>query len=140
MSNKERRIAPRKNCAIPIHFRSFTREYVPATGGVAAYNGGSKEVRASRAQMGYQETIVGGTFNLSERGIGFKSPLKFSVGETVEMYFTLPRELTGRRPEEVRCNARVVHIENKADALGMTAVGAEVERFEPLNVQRSWEN
>jgi hypothetical protein len=58
----------------------------------------------------------------------------------VEMYFTLPRELTGRRPEEVRCNARVVHIEGNADALGMTAVGAEVERFEPLNMQRSWEN
>ena len=140
MSNKERRIAPRKNCSIPIHFRSFTSEYVPVSVGVGARNGSPRESRFSRAQMGYQETIVGETFNLSERGIGFKSPLKFSVGETVEMYFTLPRELTGRRPEEVRCNARVVHIESKSDALGMTAVGAEVERFEPLNVQRSWEN
>lgn len=140
MSSKERRIAPRKNCTIPIHFRSFTSEFVPAAVGVGARNGSPREGRQSRAQMGYQETIVGETVNLSERGIGFRSPLKFSVGETVEMYFTLPRELTGRRAEEVRCNARVVHIENKADALGMMAVGAEVEQFEPLNVQRSWEN
>jgi REP element-mobilizing transposase RayT len=44
------------------------------------------------------------------------------------------------RPEQVRCNARVVHVDNKADALGMKTVGAAVERFEPLNVGRSWEN
>ena len=142
MSNKERRIAPRKACAIPIHFRSFTSEYIPtgAGVGVAASGGSSRRGRFAEAQASFQETVVGETVNLSERGIGFKSPLKFSLGETVEMYFTLPRELTGRRPEEVRCNARVVHIESKADALGMTAVGAEVERFEPLNVGRSWEN
>ena len=142
MSNKERRIAPRKNCSIPIHFRSFTSEYVPAGVGVgvAASGGSSRRARNVQAQTNYQETVVGETFNLSERGIGFKSPLKFSLGETVEMYFTLPRDLTGRKPEEVRCNARVVHIENKADAMGMTSVGAEVERFEPLNVGRSWEN
>jgi hypothetical protein len=140
MSSKERRIAPRKACAIPIHFRSFTSEYVPAAVGVAASGGSSRQDRSVKAQPTYQETIVGETFNLSERGIGFKSPLNFSVGESVEMYFTLPRELTGRKPEEVRCNARVVHVDNKMDAQGMKAVGAEVERFEPLNVGRSWEN
>jgi hypothetical protein len=140
MSSKERRLAPRKACAIPIHFRSFTSEYVPAAVGVAAAGGSARQNRSVKAQPTYQETIVGETFNISERGIGFKSPLRFSVGESLEVYFTLPQELTGRRPEQVRCNARVVHVDNKADPQGMKTVGAAVERFEPLNVGRSWEN
>jgi len=140
MSKKERRIAPRKACAIPIRFRSFTSEYVPAAVGVASSGGSAKEIKVARQRASYQETIVGEAVNISERGICFRSPLKFSVGESVEMFFTLPRELTGRRPEEVRCDARVVHIQNQSDAVGMTGVGAAVERFEPLNNAHNWAN
>jgi len=140
MTSKERRLAPRKPCSIPIHFRSYTSEYAPAAVGVAAAGGSARQERSSKGQSTYQETVVGETFNISERGIGFKSPLRFSVGESVEMYFTLPQELTGRRAEQVRCNARVVHVDSNADALGRSAVGAEVERFETTNVGRAWEN
>jgi hypothetical protein len=56
------------------------------------------------------------------------------------MYLTLPRELTGRSAEEVRCSARVVHVESRVDQLGMRGVGAAVERFEPLVAARNWGN
>lgn len=93
-----------------------------------------------RSQPRSQDAFEGETVNLSERGIHFKSPLQFSIGESVEIYLTLPRELTGRSPEEVCCDARVVHVENEFDAQGMTGVGAQVERFEPLNYKRNWAN
>ncbi|HYL68659.1 MAG TPA: PilZ domain-containing protein [Candidatus Limnocylindria bacterium] len=107
---------------------------------VAAAGGLARENRAIRSQTRNQDTFEGETVNLSERGIRFKSPLQFSVGESVEIYLTLPRELTGRSPEEVRCDARVVHVEDEFDAQGMTGVGAEVERFEPLKHSRNWAN
>lgn len=140
MSNKERRSSPRKTCTIPVRFRSIAHEYAPAAMGVAASRGAAKESRAMRPRPVNQETIVGETVNLSEQGIRFKSPLRFTVGESVELFFTLPRELTGRSPEEVRCDARVVHVENELDAEGMTGVGAAVERYEPLNYRRNWAN
>jgi hypothetical protein len=83
---------------------------------------------------------VGETVNLSERGICFKTAQNVRVGQSVEVYFTLPRELTGRSPEPVRCSARVVHVDQKADERGWTGVGAAVERFEPLKRFRTWDN
>ena len=56
-------------------------------------------------------TIEGESVNLSERGIYFRSRQRVNVGEPLEMYFTIPRELTGRSAEQVRCSARVVHVE-----------------------------
>lgn len=38
----------------------------------------------------------GETVNLSERGIYFKTAQKVKIGQAMELYFTLPRELTGR--------------------------------------------
>jgi hypothetical protein len=141
MLKNERRLAQRKACAIPIRFRSFaSNELTPANVGVAASGGSAKASGEARERVSTQETIIGETVNISERGIGFKSPLQFTVGESVEVFLTLPRELTGRRPEEVRCDARVVHVELHPDAAGMTGVGAEVERFEPLNNGHAWAN
>jgi len=62
------------------------------------------------------------------------------VGEPLEMYFTIPRELTGRTTEHVRCTARVVHVEPRADNQGMLGVGAVVERFEPMSAAHDWGN
>jgi len=140
MQSKERRISPRKACTIPVRFRAVANQYIPVSMAVAAAGGLARESRAMRSQPRSQDTFEGETVNLSERGIRFKSPLQFCVGESVEIYLTLPRELTGRSREEVRCNARVVHVENEMDAQGLTGVGAEVERFEPLNYRRNWAN
>ena len=93
----------------------------------------SKPVRVLDMQEG--ETV-----NLSERGIYFKTAQKVKIGQAMEIYFTLPRELTGRSPEPVRCSARVVHVEQYSDERGWTGVGASVEQFEPLQRFRTWDN
>lgn len=139
MSSKERRLNPRKGCAIAIRFRTFTSEYAPVAANTTATNRLSSEINSIRMATAEAETLDGEAINLSERGISFKSDYKFSVGESVELFFTLPRELTGRRPEEVRCNARVVHVDTTTGNNRMAVIGAVIDRFEPLR-GRSWEN
>jgi len=146
MSGKERRLAPRKVCAIPLRFRLLTH-LVPVGAAVAsaavasADAGGALVSRQARprtaSRVGIQE---GQSVNLSERGIYFKSSMKLNIGEPIEMFFTLPTELTGRSPEAVRCDARVVHIDYGMDGVGTSGVGAVIERFEPLRNMRSWDN
>jgi hypothetical protein len=142
MSSKERRISPRKSCTFPVRFRfsASGNEFMPAPLGAATLHGSSSHVCATEQRPSAQEIIVGETVNLYERERGFKSPLRFSIGESIEMFFTLPRELTGRNPEEMRCNARVVHVENESDTQGMTGMGAAVEHFEPINIRWNWSN
>jgi hypothetical protein len=48
--------------------------------------------------------------------------------------------LTGRIPEDVRCTAKVVHVDNRLDPRGRTCVGATIERFERITPRRSWGN
>lgn len=67
-----------------------------------------------RGATRFLETIAlpqqGEAVNLSKRGIGFKTRHSLSVGESVEIFFTLPTELTGRVIKDVKCNATVVHV------------------------------
>ena len=156
MSSKERRIAPRKIFSIPIRIRPLASESLSVAVGstvsrnaaTSSYSAGpvspasslmnsavatSKPVRVLDMQEG--ETV-----NLSERGIYFKTAQKVKIGQAMEIYFTLPRELTGRSPEPVRCSARVVHVEQYSDERGWTGVGASVEQFEPLQRFRTWDN
>lgn len=139
MSDRERRLTPRKGCVIPIRFRTFTSEYVPAAASTVAASCLTSRNGSIRMATAEVEILEGETINLSERGKSFKSEYKFSVGESVELFFTLPRELTGRRSEEVRCNARVVHIYKATKGDGPAIVGATIDRFEPLR-GRSWKN
>jgi hypothetical protein len=135
MSGKERRTAPRKDCAVSLRFR------VLADGRFAAAEEAVDEFEGAPVQAFRNlATIPGETVNLSERGMYFRSRHLVSVGEPLEMYLTLPRELTGRSPEEVRCRARVVHVENHADKQGLTGVGASIERFEPVASVNKWAN
>lgn len=127
MAGKERRISPRKECAVPLRFR------------IVSNGTADPEKRAARGSA-YHESQEGEAINLSERGIGFRSRERVRVGEPLELYFTLPRELTGRSPEQVRCCARVVHVEPRADQQGKIGVGAIVERFEPVAAVRNWDN
>jgi hypothetical protein len=78
--------------------------------------------------------------NLSERGIAFKTRQNLSVGEAVEIFFTLPTALTARAPEDVRCSARVVRVEKDRDITGMMSIGAAIDRFERTSVSRNWDN
>jgi hypothetical protein len=135
MSANERRGAPRKECAVPLRFRVVSEEHNAQAESLAASFGARLTKSAAPAAA-----CEGEACNLSERGVYFRARERVCVGERLEMYFTLPRELTGRAPEQVRCSARVVHVEESADHRGTTGIGAFVERFEPLMEPRNWSN
>jgi hypothetical protein len=130
MSGRERRISPRKECVVPLRFRVLSNAGVLAPVGASGRGG-------SDSGLGVME---GEAVNLSERGIYFRSRERVSVGAPLEIYFRLPRELTGRSAEEVRCSARVVHVDSTESGDGLTGVGATVERFEPVAMIRDWHN
>jgi hypothetical protein len=133
MSGKERRISPRKDCAVPVRFRILATS---AAAGHADLAVGGVRQSVTAVSRGILE---GEAVNLSERGIFFRSRERVSIGAPLELYFRLPRELTGRSAEEVRCSARVVHVDNSDDD-GFTGIGATVERFEPVALIRNWHN
>lgn len=132
MSSRERRISPRKVCVVPLRFRIISNRSSQLLHSAA-------DTEAARVSP-YYGTFEGQSVNLSERGIYFRSREKMSVGQPLEMYLTIPRELTGRASERVRCSARVVHAEQSVDQQGMLGVGAAVDRFEPVSVARDWGN
>ena len=134
MSGKERRIAPRRDCIIPLRFRVVTSGNDGSGQHPVAH-----DVMAEKSAT-YFGTTDGEAVNLSERGIAFKSRERLGIGDPIEVFLTLPRELTGRNPEKVRCSARVVHVNLEEDTLGLTGIGAVVERFETLSVIRDWGN
>jgi hypothetical protein len=120
-----------------VRFNVITEQYAM----VGAASAGSGPARANAKilttiPLPQQGEIV----NLSERGIGFKTKQNLSVGESVEIFFTLPTALTGRAPEDVRCNARVVRVDKNADIHGMMAIGAAIDRFERTSITRNWDN
>jgi hypothetical protein len=135
MAGRERRISPRRNCVVLLRFRVIANGADPQTGATAA----GDRTRALKVTAS-SATAEGEVLNLSERGLYFTSPEKLSVGAPLEMYLTLPRELTGRGPEPVRCKARVVHVEECAGQRGLKGIGAAVERFEPLAAPHDWSN
>ncbi len=101
MLSNERRIVPRKAYAMPARFDIIAPEF--AAVGVRA------KTSLPRGASKFLETIPlpqqGETVNLSELGFRFKTRHTLSVGESVELFFTLPAELTGRAIEDVKCNA-----------------------------------
>jgi hypothetical protein len=150
MSSNERRIASRKSFSIPIRICPPASEAASVAAGAAvsrnALTGSHATTGPISSGAGTAKPVPvvdmqdGETVNLSERGIYFKTGQKVKIGQAMELYFTLPRELTGRNPESVRCTARVVHVEQQSDERGWTGVGACVERFEPLQRFRNWDN
>jgi hypothetical protein len=130
MTGRERRVSPRKECVVPLRFRIMS-------------NGFGKESQNEAVELSRRSSLMG-TFdgqsmNLSERGIYFTSTQKMNIGEPLEMFFTIPRELTGRGSERVRCSARVVHVEERTEKQGLLGVGAAVDRFETIGA-RDWGN
>lgn len=133
MSGRERRISPRKDCAVPLRFRILSSN-TPVAPLEPSMTRGRPVVAISRG------ILEGESVNLSERGIFFRSRERLSVGAPLEIYFRLPRELTGRTAEEVRCSARVVHVEDPENGEGFSGIGATVERFEAVSMIRNWRN
>jgi len=134
MAGNERRISPRKICALALRFRVTANGHPDQSEEIVP----SREAPPRATSMSGAE-FVGKALNLSERGLYFTCNEKLKIGQPLEMYFTLPQELTGRAPENVRCSARVVHIDDDGQA-GLRGIGACVDRFEPLAAVRNWAN
>ncbi len=105
MALQERRSVPRQTVRIPLRFRSIET----ATPG----------------------TLAAETVNLSQSGVYFTTAHPVKVGAPLELFLSMPREITGHNPAQVRCKARVVRVEPNAAASGKTGVGAHIEWYEP---------
>lgn len=151
MSDQERRRSPRKECLVPLRFRILGN----GNGGEAVAVGahalsrtaeGDAATRSDRISITESRTHAhfgmadGCAENLSERGVYFISRERLTVGEEIELYLTLPPELTGRAPESVRCNARVVFAQPLERDPGWTGAGASVRYFEAIARARDWAN
>lgn len=135
MSNRERRDSPRKDCAVPLRFRILAN----GNGSHAQEVAQPAELLAHKVSA-YSPSYEGKALNLSERGLYFTAREKLSIGEPLEIYLTIPRELTGRGPEPVRCRARVVHVDEIHPQHGVKGVGAIVDRYETVAMSRNWSN
>ena len=121
MSDQERRIAPRKECSVPLRFRVI--ETRRPSGAPSQGTPPSMPDAATQSNFGMLE---GQAQNLSERGLYFVCSEKVDVGQEVEMFFTIPAELTGRGPEDVQCRARIVHAEPLERDRDLTGAGVVV--------------
>ncbi len=102
---QERRSVPRQTVRIPLTFRTV--------------------------QTATPGTLAAETVNLSQNGVYFTTAHPVKVGAPLELFLTMPREVTGHNSAQVRCKARVVHVEPNAAASGRTGVGARIEWYEP---------
>ena len=134
MSNQERRRSPRKECAVPLRFRILNGD---APAGTSVRLGDSCNGPTTHGHFGMAE---GKAENLSERGVYFVSREELCAGEDVELFFTLPSELTGRPSENVRCHAQVVHAERLEGDRRLTGAGLAVRYFEASHRPRNWSN
>jgi hypothetical protein len=135
MSNRERRDSPRKECAVPLRFRILVNG-----NGSHPQEGAQPDELLAHKVSNYSPSYEGKALNLSERGLYFTAREKLSIGAPLEIYLTIPRELTGRSPEPVRCRARVVHVDEIYPQQGVKGVGAIVDRYETVAMSRNWGN
>ena len=132
MAGNERRTSPRKICALPLRLR------INGNGQSQHAETESEDASPPPAAAPVME-FTGKALNLSERGVYFTCREKLKIGQAIDLYFTLPTELTGRAPENVRCSARVVHVD-EGTAATENGIGASVEQFEPVAAVRNWPN
>ena len=106
MAEDDRRTAPRLDLKVPVKLRPLegTTPYV--------FSGESQ--------------------NLSERGLFVTMDNPAQVGASIELSFTMPRELTGSAAMKVRCTARVIRVETKGVPEGKVGIAAHIERFETI--------
>jgi hypothetical protein len=109
-SPSDRRTEPRIDVRMPIRFRPITE---PASAEQSA------------------ESV-----NISRHGLCFSTTHPLRIGEEVEIYLRMPRELS-QDVVQVRWNARVVHIEPNPPE-SKIGVGVRLERLSPIAERESW--
>ena len=78
--------------------------------------------------------------NVSRGGFFFASSAPLQVGMPLEATLRMPAEVTGNGSQEMRCNARVVHVRNEPYGDGRIGFGAEIEKFQAVPTQDRWTN
>jgi hypothetical protein len=104
MNSRERRIDTRVNIRVPLRFRILD-------------NPGSPELTAESE-------------NISQRGIFFATNFPLKVGTPLEVRLKMPGGLSGQSSGEVKCVARVVHVQPNSILGGKAGIGLHIERYE----------
>jgi hypothetical protein len=110
MASSERRQVSRYNIRIPLRFRAVNL--------------------AADMSEHFTEAL-----NVSRGGFYFASSAPLQVGVPIEVTLRMPAEVTGSKPEETRCTARVVHVRNEPYGDGRIGFGAEIEKFHTATTQ-----
>lgn len=104
MNSRERRIDTRVNVNVPVRFRVLN-------------------------SPGAQE-LSGESINISQRGILFATAIPLIVGTPLEVWLKMPRELAGDATSDLKCVARVVHVEPNAFLGGKAGIGLHIEQYQ----------
>ena len=104
MSPSERRLDTRVSVRVPLRFRVLNN---PSAA---------------------EETAV--SENISQRGVFFWTRAALHVGTPVELLLRMPQEIAGRVSADVRCVARVVHVQKNLGLGGKSGIGLHIERYE----------
>lgn len=113
MNSSERRIDTRVNIRVPLRFRVLD----------------NPEAAEQTAE----------SENISQRGIYFATNVPLKVGTPLEVSLRMPPELAGKTSGDVRCVARVVHVQPGSALGGRTGIGLHIERYEArASAGESW--
>jgi len=104
MTTPERRHLERYRLRIPLRFRSLSL--------------------AGDKSEHYTEAI-----NISRGGFFFVTSAPLQVGMPIEASLRLPTEVTGGKPDDTHCKARVVHARPDSYSDGRMGFGAEIEAY-----------
>src|SRR5258708_8803887 len=67
--------------------------------------------------------------NISRGGFFFASSAPLQVGMPIDCTLRMPAEVTGSKPQETHCTARVVHVRNEPYGDGRIGFGADIEKY-----------
>jgi hypothetical protein len=104
MNTNERRIDTRLNIRVPLRFRVLN-------------NPGAQEQTAESE-------------NISQGGLCFATAIPLQVGTPLEVSLRMPAELAGKTDGDVRCVARVIHVQPDAFSGGKAGIGLHIEHYE----------
>lgn len=69
------------------------------------------------------------TVNVSRGGFFFVTSAPLQVGMPIDATLVMPAEVTGGKPDETHCRARLVHAKPDAYSDGRMGFGAEIEMY-----------
>jgi hypothetical protein len=111
MNSRERRIDTRINLNVPLRFRVLN---IPNA-----------------------QELTGESINISQRGILFATAVPLVVGTPLEVSLKMPREVAGHAASDLKCIARVVHVEPNAFLGGKAGIGLLIEQYQACTAAKA---